>query len=294
MTPPRIIQVTDLHLSREFPLFLMNWAVIAEHIVALRPDLVLATGDLTLADPDRDDDLVFAREKLDALGLPYRVVPGNYDTGDAPHKGLVGIGSNYRTISPERRARFRKIFGDDWWSERMGDWLLLGINAQLFGSSLGEAEDQRRFVKETLDSQRGGALLLVSHKPLFSRKHGADEPGWSIPKQDSEWLKEQTSRFRVRVCVSGHLHRDKRYHQSGIDFVWCPSTAYYSSHPRIEKRGGTLQVGALELELGSDELTIRNVHDDRLIGHDVRSWFNPGADALNRIISGPSPFTTSS
>lgn len=45
----RIAQVSDAHLSGARPFFASNFARVAESVRDSRPDLVLATGDLSLS-----------------------------------------------------------------------------------------------------------------------------------------------------------------------------------------------------------------------------------------------------
>ena len=290
MSSVRIVQVTDLHLSRDYPVFVLNWEVLAERIRAVEPDLVLVTGDLALADPDRHDDLVFARERLDALELEWLAIPGNHDIGEN-HRDDLALGSHpQKAVDMDRRSRFLPLFGPDWWRRPLGDWLLVGVNAQLFGARLPVADEQRDFLAATLEEHQGDAVMLVTHKPLYSREEGADEPGWSVPSEETAWIERLLAPFPRKVCVSGHLHRHKRYLQNGIDCIWAPSTAFFSSHPRIAKRRGMQTVGALEIGLGPEDVTIELIDDDRLLNHDARNWFNPDANALDRILAMPRPF----
>ncbi len=284
---PRIAQVTDLHLSREFPLFLLNWEILAERLRELAPELVLVTGDLGLSDPDRERDLVFARERLDALGLPWIAIPGNHDIGETLRHGHE---SKHPIVTTDRRMRFVRHFGEDGWTRTLGDWLLLGLNAQLLGSGLPDEAEHRRWIEDSLAAHTGETVLIASHKTLYSTEGGADEPGWAIPAPESRWLEGLLSRFRTKVLISGHLHREKRYTHAGVDCIWAPSTAFFASHPRIEKRKGKLRVGALLLTLSVNSVEVEHVGDDRLIEHDVRNWFNPGVNALWRIVNEPSPF----
>lgn len=284
----RIAQVTDLHLSQEFPLFLLNWEILAERLRELAPDLVLMTGDVGLSDPDREQDLAFARGRLDALGLPWLAIPGNHDIGETPRPGYASL--EHPTVTSERRQRFVRHFGEDGWTRSLEGWLLLGLNAQLLGSGLPDEAEHRRWIEDSLAAHSGDAVLVASHKTLFSTDAGADEPGWSIPQVESRWLEGLLGRFRTKVLISGHLHREKRYTHAGIDCIWGPSTAFFASHPRIEKRKGRLRVGALLLTLSADAVEVEHIGDDRLLEHDARNWFNPGVHALWRIVNAPSPF----
>ncbi|MGH3136822.1 MAG: metallophosphoesterase family protein, partial [Gaiellaceae bacterium] len=71
----RVLHVSDLHLGRrdaQEPV-----AALQQLVSILRPDLVLATGDL--AHRGRRVELERAREILENLGASYLVVPGNHD-----------------------------------------------------------------------------------------------------------------------------------------------------------------------------------------------------------------------
>src|SRR3954454_7986210 len=107
----RIAQISDTHLSEGRPFFVDNFVRIGAALRAGKPDLVLNTGDASLAGAAQEDDLRAARLLHDALGLPLRFLPGNHDVGDAQdtadHGGAL--------IDGERRARYVRHFGADWW-----------------------------------------------------------------------------------------------------------------------------------------------------------------------------------
>ena len=121
MSPFRVVQVSDTHLSRERPWFVSNFEAMVRIIAAGRPDLVVNTGDVPLDGANREDDLAFARQCHAALPVPFRVVPGNHDVGDNPWRPDVRP-----SISTGRLARYRRHFGDDYWLVTAGPWSLIG------------------------------------------------------------------------------------------------------------------------------------------------------------------------
>jgi hypothetical protein len=163
----RIAHISDTHIGESRPVFNGNFERLAEALRADRPDILINTGDLSLDGADHEADLRRAKVMHEAVGLPWRAIPGNHDIGDSE-----GIGSA-RPIDETRRRRYLDVFGEDWWSEDFPGWRLIAVDAQLAGSSLAEAQAQAAFVREAAASAGGRAIALFVHKPLFERS--ADE-----------------------------------------------------------------------------------------------------------------------
>ncbi|HEX6420490.1 MAG TPA: metallophosphoesterase, partial [Acidimicrobiales bacterium] len=79
MTPPRLLVVSDTHLSPRTPEADTNWDAVVRHVAATRPDLVVHAGDVSLDGALAPGDLDHARRRLDRLPVPWRAVPGNHD-----------------------------------------------------------------------------------------------------------------------------------------------------------------------------------------------------------------------
>jgi 3',5'-cyclic AMP phosphodiesterase CpdA len=88
---------------------------------------------LTLDGAAGDSDLEYARRLLDSLLSPWVAIPGNHDNGD--NRGL----SEGFEIDEVRLDRRRATVEPDYWALDVGDWSVVGFDAQLFGSGL-EAE----------------------------------------------------------------------------------------------------------------------------------------------------------
>lgn len=100
-----VLVVSDSHLSAASPEALANWAAVAGAAAALRPELVLHLGDLSLHGSTGDEDLVRARGLLDQLGMPWRAVPGNHDIGDNPSRDSPA----HHAIAGERLEAWRRL-----------------------------------------------------------------------------------------------------------------------------------------------------------------------------------------
>lgn len=287
----RIIHITDTHLSATHPMFLLNWRRMARAICDRAPDLVIHTGDAALSDPDRTDDIAFARSEMDALGLPYLIVPGNHDVGDNPvHADWLE--RQPKPCTDARRAAWEKVFGPDFYVRDHGFLTVLGINTQLFGTNLPAEAEQWALIARALASER--PVLIAAHKPLYSQDDGADRALWSIPEGDSARLEAMMG--NAVAYLSGHLHRHKVVERGGVPRVWGASTAFVCSHQRFVRRGGQMQVGAVELTIDprtdhqqACTVTAAFFTDLGCLNHDIWTWLEPGSPGLGAIMAEPFP-----
>jgi Icc protein len=218
----RLAHISDPHLSAERPFFVDNFARVAAHIAADPPDLVINTGDMSLDGVQRESDLEEARRLHDALGVPCRCIPGNHDLGEAqdapPHPASV-------PITAERRARYIKHFGQDYWHLDVPGWRLVALNAQLLGSDLAEAAAQMDFLRGAVETGRRVALFI--HKPLFhdSPQENVISGRFINPAPRHVLLEVLASHPPALVC-SGHVHQFLSKAMQGAQHVWAPSTGF--------------------------------------------------------------------
>lgn len=74
----KILVTTDLHLWDEKPLIEKALSMLAKHIAAEKPDLVLFTGDVILTDFQQIDSIQFARF-MEKIGVYWAIVFGNHE-----------------------------------------------------------------------------------------------------------------------------------------------------------------------------------------------------------------------
>jgi Icc protein len=252
----RIAQISDTHLSDDKPFFVDNFVRIGEALRADRPDLVLNSGDISLHGASHEADLAAARLLHDALGLPVRFLPGNHDLGDcqdAPSHGETAIDA-------ARRARYVRHFGADWWWFDVPGWRLLGINAQLLGSDLPEADAQDDAIAEAAAGLGQRRLALFLHKPLFDRS--VDETaitGRFVNPVPRRLMFASLGGVAPALIACGHVHQYRASAAFATSHVWGTSTAFVipdTSQPRY----GLKEVGYVEHRLNAD-----GTHDSRLV-----------------------------
>lgn len=240
-----IAQISDTHLSAERPFFNANFERLAETLRASKPDLVINTGDATLDGCDRESDLLCAKAMHDALGLAYRVIPGNHDTGDSRNVG------SKQAIDEARRARYLQVFGTDRWRHDVPGWRLIGINAQLLDSGLAAENEQADFLRSTLTGAQGRVIALFLHKPLF--QNTVEEPqvgSWFLTHKARNGLLGLIAGADVRLIASGHLHLFRESTPS-MRHVWAPSTSFILPE-YFEPNWGPKIVGYVEHRLHED------------------------------------------
>jgi 3',5'-cyclic AMP phosphodiesterase CpdA len=241
-----IAQISDPHLSGTKSFFVQNFDHAAEALRASRPDLLINTGDLSLDGADTPADLAFAREKHDAIGLPWRAIAGNHDVGDSREL------KPSQPVDAARLARWPDVIGDCFWREDVAGWRLLGIDAMLLGSGLPEDHAQADFIRAAAETLAGRSLLLFIHKPLFiddPAEEGLDgmflTPG---PRRD---LLAALGGMSPRLIASGHVHQWRDTARGGTRLVWAPGLSFVTP-PWMIPAYGVRTIGFVEHRLESD------------------------------------------
>jgi 3',5'-cyclic AMP phosphodiesterase CpdA len=272
----RLTQISDTHLSREKPFFAPNFKHVAAHLAAAKPDLIVNTGDLALDAIERRDDLAFARELHDAIGLPWRAIPGNHDVGDNPNAAAVID----QPVSEENRAAFRATIGEDWWSFDREGWCFIGLNNLLFASDLPSEADQWTFIEAVLAGALNRPIALFVHKPLFHERPDETHADASVftPSAARHRLLALLARVRVRLIASGHVHQHREARHGGATHVWAPSSAFIMSDADQPRLGDKL-VGLVDYVFEGERVTITRREIAGMIAHDLNDV--PGAYALS-------------
>ena len=263
MSAFRVVQISDTHLSAELPFFVPNFDAMAGIVAARRPDLVVNTGDVALDGAKRDDDLAFARRCHDRLGTRWVAIPGNHDLGDNPWRPDLA-----EPITEERLARYRRHFGDDFWRIDACEWVLIGVNAQLFGSGLPAEDEQWDFLASAAKRTGGRPVGLFVHKPLF--KDDPDETsieGRYVPPASRRRLATALGEVDVRLVASGHLHQHRQLRTGRAVHVWAPSTAYILPDRR-QPSIGVKRVGYVAYTFNGGSVDVEIVEPGELTNHD--------------------------
>jgi len=277
----RVVQISDLHLSRSHSYFYDNWRIALDILREDPPDLTIVSGDVSFNGADSREDLAFAREQLEELPAPWVVIPGNHDVGDHPLSKKLD-----QPVNAERYGRWMELFGDDRFLREYLGFRIAGIATALMGSGLPREEEQWRWIRELLDPA-APPTMLVLHKPLFARSIDETEFNKSCVDPESRArLRLLLQRGAVPLVASAHVHVYKNVEADGIEFVWCPATSFVVSWEGKDVYGGVRRAGWIEYEIAvggeardgsasgsSISIVHRWIEPPLLVNYDLRNWF---------------------
>jgi 3',5'-cyclic AMP phosphodiesterase CpdA len=245
MPPQKLIHISDLHLSRNRAYTYANWQAMLTYINETQPDLVVNTGDYVLDDPEDSDDLVFGREQMDRLAIPWKSLPGDHDIGGGPPaprlRPEVPWLENY-AVSEERRNRYNDLFGGDHWKAELGDWTLIGVNDLIFESGFEAEAAQWQFLDAQLQQAGDRPVMLFMHKPpcTTSLRETGNTTN-AIPIAARQRLLALLVGSSVRMICTGHLHVHRLFNTMGITVVVAPTIMRgendYPSHNGLKING---------------------------------------------------------
>ncbi len=242
-----ILQISDAHLSPRNALFRENLALVAAWAEAMRPDLVVATGDLSLDGADREEDLEFAARSLRALPAPLLSVPGNHDVGSHPRT------MPDQPVDAARLARFRRVVGEDWWLRDLPGWRMVGLNTEIMGTGLEDEAAQAGFIAEAAAGAGDRRIAMFQHKPAF-----VEDPAdptfdyWSVPPHARVALDPLLNHPALRLVASGHLHLHRTATHGPATLAWAPALSFVVEEALQEGLPGARFCGAMVHRLGAD------------------------------------------
>mgnify|MGYP006299808373 CR=1 FL=1 len=243
--PWKFVHVTDIHVGspRSFrfaPAWNENWQTARRQIIACEPDLLLLGGDLTRDGSIHRFELEAVKEDLDTLPFPWRVTPGNMDTGNK-HTDKQGIRKNRDDLALNMTSgqlkQFESVFGPHCWTFVHKNVRFSSFCDMVAGSGLPEEKPFWAWLEAQRDTPRAPHHVWMMHSALFTER--LDEPNYDIADPD-EYLNwyfgiDEPHRSRMmevfkatggELLLSGHVHCRKRHQAEGMRFHINPSTAF--------------------------------------------------------------------
>lgn len=267
-----LAHVSDTHLSRSHAWFTGNWPVFLAEARALRPDMVVHTGDVSFNGPANPDDLVFARRCLDRLEAPVAVIAGNHDIGEAPVASRLA-----QPINDARLAAWRASFGEPWWSRDLDRGAarlrLIGLDTALMASGHPDEGRQAAFLESALAEREGRTVMLFLHMPPFG-----DDPEDSAITTDCllpeprRWLLDRCVGAGVAAIAAGHMHRYRVQAYRGIAVVTAPATAFVIASEPAPARTRPDRAGYLVWRFDGATVTHELVEPPLFMTLDVGNW----------------------
>lgn len=192
-------------------------AAVEQSIDALKPDLVVISGDFTQrARTDQFKEACEFLERLKAAGHEVLGVPGNHDIPlyDVLRRFLSPL-TRYRRYIDDSLCPFHELAGI----------AVLGINtARSLTFKDGRInKDQVAFIRESFARTRPDTVrILVTHHPLFALPVG-DGPALGDPVGRQKLALDAIADAGVDLLLAGHNHRASTHHAR--DFATGAGTA---------------------------------------------------------------------
>ncbi len=269
-----VAQVSDTHLGARTPLVQANFDHVVAALDAVRPDLVVASGDVSLDGAGGDADMALAAAQFARLAGPVYAIPGNHDVGDHPER------APRQPVTDERLERFERAMGPPRWVVDRENWRLIGLDSQSMGAHPAERA-QAAMIERALATLDDRLLAVFIHKPFFAAD--PDETlfdYWSVPPFARAPLRPLMAHPNLRLVASGHLHLHHETVRGAARHVWAPSTAFVVAPDEQLGLPGTRPCGILLHHFGDDAVETALLEPPgmaRPFIHEIREFTYPRA-----------------
>ena len=255
----RLTQISDTHLTRNFAQLTDNFHRVSEHIDAIRPDLVINSGDVSWDGLTSRADMEFARELHAALPADCRYLPGNHDIGDNPT--AVGVAPSC-PATEERREAFVSVFGEDRWQFEAANWRFIGLNSLIMNTGILSELEQEEWLTSQLAGANRKPVALFLHKPLFlNTPEDPEEAATAIrfvPQPVRARLAALLGKSNVRLVASGHVHQRRDFTYAHARHIWAPSAGFIVPD-RMQDVIGVKETGLVEYRFRPESFEVRHV-----------------------------------
>jgi 3',5'-cyclic AMP phosphodiesterase CpdA len=244
----RAVHISDLHRGKRESVDVDD--ALARAVAELRPEVVIATGDL--ANRGRRRELESARSFLDRLDVPVVAVPGNHDL---PYTLPARLTTPWR--------EFERAFDTTDPVLRTESVVVCGLNSACAWRHQGGRLSRQRLTRiaHVLADAAPGALRVVA---LHHHLAGAPwRTSRKFPLSRREHVLEVLVSSGVEVVLSGHIHQASAVARCDFRVDEHPSaqpvlvTAPGAGRPRPGRAGETHGFHVLEWDEGSVTLETR-------------------------------------
>lgn len=214
-----IAQISDMHVRADGMVLkkrVDSHAALDQALDAIRdmpvmPDILLATGDLVQKANKRD--YCALRERLDSLGIPVYVIPGNHDVRDMMHGCFSDLG-----YLPNE-GKFLQYTIEDL------PVRIVALDSLREGKETGELCTERlAWLDKTLAEQPDRpTLVMLHHPPLRTGVSYMDTVAF-VGRDEMEAIIAKNPQVERIIC--GHLHRSITARFGGTIVSVAPSTAF--------------------------------------------------------------------
>lgn len=269
----RIVVLSDIHLMAESTKGSDYWnstladtrkiveysqqlfSQITDTLKAIKPDLLLISGDLTERGHRASHEYVRSKlRELQSAGIDVCVVPGNHDLN-----GNVDFGLWYGDFGYNRAIAREEL---SYAAEPLEGLTVIGLNSGTDGhlteATIAFAENQAKAATE-----KGNSVLCMMHHALIPHIYNANAIVPSSYIANWESVKDRFAAAGIRVVLTGHLHVSdiaKDFAADSRQSIYDVSTGSIVSYP--------CDYRVLTLSDGGDSLTIETHSIKQLTGVD--------------------------
>lgn len=211
-----IAQISDMHIQQDRRLLKNrfdaagNLETCIRQLNALKPDMVLATGDLV--NTGQRQEYAFLRDLLAQLQAPFYLLPGNHDDRALMREFFPGHGYLFT-----ENERLHYVIEQDGLRIIMLDSQVPGGDEGAIGAA------QLLWLEDELGRAPQHPVIIALHHPPFATGARFIDNFFCA---DGPELGRLISRHRhVLRVVSGHLHRNIQVNFAHAVGTVCPSTA---------------------------------------------------------------------
>jgi alkaline phosphatase D len=260
---PTILQLSDAHLSPRTTLFRGNVELVRRAVADAAPDLVVATGDLSLDGADRDPDLAMAAEWHRGFPGPLMALPGNHD-----------VGSDVRLMATQpvddaRLDRWRRHLGPGRGVTDLPGWRVIGLNSEVMGTGHAEEAAQAAFLRDSLAGLGERRIALFLHRPPYLESPDENWGMWAVGPEGRAALSPVLDHPALRLVASGHIHLHHEVTRGPARHVWAPALSFYCSPDFQAGLPGSRRPGALLHRLHADHVETTFLAPEGLTAVDI-------------------------
>lgn len=184
----------------------------AAAINRLKPAFVVACGDLVNRPGDEAQIAEYKRitAQIDR-SIPVYNAPGNHDVENAP--------------TPASVARYRRVFGKDFYMFEHGDFRGIVLNSSVMHTpvnAMSILEEQEKWVAGALlEAQKGSprTVCVFQHHPLFLKDPNEPTQYFNLPQQRRRQYLDMFKAAGVKAVFAGHFHRNSLGRDEGLEMV---------------------------------------------------------------------------
>lgn len=149
---------------------------------------------------------ILRNDRSDFGSTPVKFIPGNHDVGST-------VGWHHHDPAGMKQSvhEFRRSFGPDYWVHESAGFKIIGINSQVLGSSLAEAEEQAAWLSAVLKNPSEKPRAVFLHTPPYLKGWDDDFSDGSeqmcLKPKARHQLKQILLKNPPELLISAHVHR---------------------------------------------------------------------------------------